>query len=135
MEKNPEIGLCGSWAKSIDINGNELNKVIYKTNDQDIKINLLHECHILHPTIFFRKSLMLKNNLYYDSSIDKNEDYDLFIKMIPITKFHNINKFLLKYRHTSSSEERKPNSEWQKHNDEINNRIFNKLNMHLGKSN
>lgn len=103
MEANPSIGIAGSWADIFGINSGEL---IYETNDFEIKLKLLFECHILHPSIIIRKSLIDNNELFYDPVLQHSEDYDFFVRAFKLTNFANINQKLINYRSTITSETR-----------------------------
>ena len=103
MEAKPSIGIAGSWA---DIFGIKSGELIYETNNFEIKLKLLFECHILHPSIIIRKSLIDNNELFYDSVLQHSEDYDLFVRSFKLTDFANINKKLINYRSTITSETR-----------------------------
>lgn len=107
MQENSSIGIAGSWA---DIFGLSSGELIYETNDFEIKKKLLYECHILHPSIIIRKSLIDNNQLLYDPVLQHSEDYDLFVRAFKHTKFANINRKLIKYRNTVTSETRETDS-------------------------
>ncbi len=97
MEKNEDIGVCGTWFTVFENHvENILNTIKQPEQDSDIKIAILHYCPLGHPTIMAKTSLF-KNNLY-DQDFYPAEDYELWARLIPITKFHNIQESLLLYR-------------------------------------
>ncbi|MEO8637388.1 MAG: glycosyltransferase [Candidatus Taylorbacteria bacterium] len=103
MEKHPDIGICGTWIKTIGEKGGYTHK--YLTDHDDIKANLLFNTSFAHPTVMIRKSVLEENDLRYDEA-DKFyfEDYSLWIKMSRVTKIANIPEVLLLYRvHKKSS--------------------------------
>ena len=120
MEANPSIGIAGSWA---DIFGLISGELIYETNNFEIKLKLLFECHILHPSIIIRKSLIDNNKLFYDPVLQHSEDYDLFVRAFKLTDFANINQKLINYRSTITSETRET--------DEFRNKFYNQTKIDL----
>ena len=120
MEANTSIGIAGSWADIFGINTGEL---IYETNNFEIKLKLLFECHILHPSIIIRKSLIDNNQLLYDPVLQHSEDYDLFVRAFKLTNFANINHKLINYRSTITSETRET--------DEFRNKFYNQTKIDL----
>lgn len=95
LENNKEYGLCATWYKTFD-GTNLLGK--NKTEDYEIKLRLLHQCHICHPSVIIRKSILTKYNLCYSVDFPHSEDYALWIEMSDKTKFHTYPEVLLKYR-------------------------------------
>ena len=91
MEKNPDIDVCGSWAKKTE-NANEIIK--NPSSYEDIKDTLFFSCSMSHSTILFKRSL----NFQYSSEFPRAEDYDLWCKKINDLKFFNIPEILLLYR-------------------------------------
>ena len=120
MEAKPSIGIAGSWA---DIFGIKSGELIYETNNFEIKLKLLFECHILHPSIIIRKSLIDNNELCYDPVLQHSEDYDFFVRAFKLTKFANINQKLINYRTTITSETRET--------DEFRNKFYNQTKLDL----
>jgi len=101
MQKNPEIGICGS---SIIAFGEvkEAIKKFYK-DDKMLKSELLFSTCFAHPTVFMRSSLFKEFNIKYNEEFVNSQDYELFSKMAKITKFANIQEPLLKYRVSKNS--------------------------------
>lgn len=94
LEKNPEIGVCGTWFTFF---GAKKNKVIRHSENHDaIKISFLHSCGIGNPTVMLRKEMLF--GLEFDNDFVPVEDYDLWSRLLEKTKFHNIQESLLNYR-------------------------------------
>lgn len=67
--------------------------------DSDLKIRLIDGSCFGQPTLMFRRSSLIKNNLKYDEEIIVTEDYDLWVRAaIKGLKFANLNEYLLHYR-------------------------------------
>lgn len=95
MEANPQTAVCGSFIRKFGrINRLVKCPVCY----EEIKANLLFNCCMFHPTVFIRKHMLEKYNLFYNEDITVCEDFDLWVKCIKLFEFHNIPKALLKYR-------------------------------------
>jgi len=99
MDKNPDIGVCGSWLTTIGDKKSHLWK--FPENSDDIKTGLLFFCPFAHPTVIMRKSVFIKNNLYYSSDFIHGEDYEFWIRCLKYTEFANIQEILLLYRRYS----------------------------------
>lgn len=95
LEEHSDYGLCGSWYKTFD-GTSILGK--NKIEDQEIKQNLLHQCHICHPSVLLRKSIVDEYNLKYSTKFPHSEDYALWVEMTDKTKFYTYPEVLLKYR-------------------------------------
>jgi glycosyltransferase involved in cell wall biosynthesis len=99
MERNPEIGMCGTWAQEIDIDGNVLDKIReYPVHHEDIAYLLFDDFTLLHPTILFRKDAAIEHKLFYDSAYLHAEDYDLFFRASQVIKLANLPEVLFYYR-------------------------------------
>lgn len=133
MEKNTDIGVCGSWAKKINYKNENVGNMIYNSENDVIKFKMLHECHLLHPSIIIRKSVLSQNNLSYNPKHYKSEDYDLFTRLIDHTKFSNIKEYLLKYRVTKTSLKRETSNELDEYYYKIKINIFRKIGIELKK--
>ena len=95
LDKNPEIGVVGGWLQNF-----ESNEGIFVTPEQDkhIKIALTEDCFIAHTSAMIRKSVITNNHIQYESEYTPCEDYRLWAQLMDITKFHNIQAVLVKYR-------------------------------------
>ena len=97
MEKNEDVGICGTWFTSFEHGiKNTLTVIKQPEQDSDIKIAIFHSCAFGHPTVM-AKTVLLKQNRY-DENFYPGEDYELWSRLIPLTKFYNIQESLLLYR-------------------------------------
>lgn len=108
MERNPQVGVSGTCSEII---GYGTGHGIYSQDDHSIKFKLLHECHLLHPTLIIRRELIYKNDLFYNEEFRKNQDYELFLRAIEITKYANLPDYLLKYRQTEANSKRESHNQ------------------------
>lgn len=95
LEKNPEIGVCGTWFTPL-INGISGKTIQHPEHSESIKISLLAYCALGHPTIMLRKKFI--SNLRYDPDYQAAEDYEFWTRLSRIGKLYNIQESLLQYR-------------------------------------
>lgn len=91
MEQNPDIGICGSWAKTFG-DCDEIIKTLQ--NHAEIRDTNFFYCSMIHPSVLFRNT----NTILYSEDRTSAQDYDLWSKTIDKLKFANIPKVLLLYR-------------------------------------
>jgi len=99
LDENSDIGVVGSNIHKIVAN----KDVIQPEKNEDIKQCLMMKCVISHPSSMIRKSVLIKNNIYYDEHYSPAEDYKLWCQLISVTKFYNIQEVLLNYRDWNGS--------------------------------
>lgn len=95
LDGHPNIGICGTWAKTIGGFKNEL--IMPPSGHNDIVVQMFFANSIIHPSVVFRKSIFTDGN-YYNEKINVCEDYDLWVRLHKHTNFYNIPQFLIKYR-------------------------------------
>jgi glycosyltransferase involved in cell wall biosynthesis len=97
MQANPEIALCGSWAKIIDEQGNTLGNKKTVTESLEIKRNIIKYNFFTHSSCFFKKSILTEIG-FYDEEAKKVEDYDFLLRVIGKFKVAIIPEYLCSYR-------------------------------------
>lgn len=107
LEANLEYALCGT---SYSILGND-RLIAVPNSYEEIKINLLWGNCIAHPTVMLRNEVLKKYGLEYNPKMEPSEDYDLWVKLLPKGKLHNLKEELLLYRMHNSSVSRQRASE------------------------
>lgn len=96
MDKHPDVGISGTWIESIgDIKGSIWQPPV---RHKRICVEMLFLCCMAHPTVMIRRSVLLKNSLFYDERMPHVEDYDMWARASGITELANIPKVLLKLR-------------------------------------
>jgi glycosyltransferase involved in cell wall biosynthesis len=96
MDSHPEVGVCGGWIQYFE--GSDVI-ISQPTVDSEIKKEFLAFCCPLsHPTIMMRTSLIKMHHLYYDPAYQPAEDYDLWVRILPLTCFANLAEILVMYR-------------------------------------
>ncbi|WIH27831.1 glycosyltransferase family 2 protein [Photobacterium damselae] len=101
---NPNLVLVGMFASQI----NEYSRSIYKkmspeiTHDEIILASCFF-CRFIHPSVMFKKSTIIENNLKYDEKMKHAEDYFLWSQITRYGKCENIPEVGIKYRVHSDS--------------------------------
>lgn len=94
FEANPKLVVCGSIYQIIDS-----EQVIYKPEThEEIKLALLKDSAIGHPTVMIRVSVLKTHHISYDTSKEPAEDYDLWVRLLEYGVFYNIQEVLFLYR-------------------------------------
>ncbi|WP_199883818.1 glycosyltransferase family 2 protein [Anaerosinus massiliensis] len=96
MENNLGIGVCGTWLETFGNGKSDVWK--YSVEHEQIKAQLLFYSSMAHATIIIRTALVMKYQLFYDSSYLYAEDYHLWTKCIDLFRFSNLQEVLYKYR-------------------------------------
>ena len=95
LDEHPECGVVGCKTQRMS-NGKQSKN---PTNDHEIKLALMRVCALTHPASMIRKSVLINNNIRYEERFSPAEDYALWCRLIPYTKFHNLNdEVLFHYR-------------------------------------
>ena len=127
MDSNRDVGICGTWAKTI---GDDPGHIFsYEINSKKIKAQLLFDCCLAHPSIIMRRALLVKYNLkYYESDLHA-EDWGLWQRASVCFDLSNIPEILLLYRIKQTSVSR-ANAELQENTlNYVNKLSLSKLNI------
>lgn len=96
MERQPEIGVCGTWFTAI---GHERATYKHPQSDAEIKIHhLLRDTAICHPTAFVRRAVLAVAGVRYEPADVPAEDLWFWIRLGFVTRFANVPQVLLLYR-------------------------------------
>lgn len=99
LDRYQDIGVVGSFAKIIDSSGNPSDSIKQPIDNKTIKRRLMNGCAVHHSSAMIRRSLLVDNNIRWETSYSPCEDYMLFVRLMGKTLFHNIPENLLLYRH------------------------------------
>ena len=115
MEKNEYYWLC--WTSTIIINSDwkEIQRIRMRELNKDIKNNLLKSNQFIHSSVIIRKLFLDQIWWLYNEKWNWTEDYELWLRLWKISKFKNLNEYLLKYRWLETSISRK-----NQHNQQLN---------------
>lgn len=98
LEKNSSIICCGASRTIINEEGIEIGVKESIQNPDLLKLSMLFNCVVAHPTVFIRSDFIKSNNLYYNYEMEAAEDYDLWCKILEYGQISNLKEKLLKYR-------------------------------------
>jgi hypothetical protein len=75
--------------------------------NHEIKAMLLRGNQFIHPSVMMRKAVLIENNIRYNKDREPAEDYDLWVRLMPLGKFKNLKEPLISYRiHTGQISQR-----------------------------
>lgn len=98
MRSHNKVGLVGSHAMMIDATGKYLYLQRYPLSDEVIKYRLvIPDKTFCHPSTMMRRELVDRIGGYTEH-MQSSVDYDLYTRMMWITKFGNLDVPLLYYR-------------------------------------
>lgn len=108
MEKHPDHGLCGTWAKTFGAYEVPVN---FPTHHEELKCCLLFQNPVVHPSVMFRAAIIKK--IRYDETLRVAQDYELWQRIARHAKIANLPEYLLRYRvhETSTSSTRQAQQE------------------------
>ena len=95
MDEHPNIVLSGCWMKLF---GNETGFYQRVVDDKSLRIQLIFDPVILHPTFIFRRSVVDKYSIIYDEELKHAQDYKFIYEISRHGKIGNLPEILVKYR-------------------------------------
>ncbi len=95
MESRPDIGLCGT---SIHKFGDYDRICVFPEESDALKVGLLFYCMMSHPSVVYRRQVLIKNNLSYRVDFFPAEDYKMWIDILKCSSIYNLQKPLVEYR-------------------------------------
>lgn len=108
MESNDDVVVCGTWASTIDENGNVTGALEYPpVEDQEIRNYMILHNPFIHPSVMFRRKAVVEAGAY--KNFKHTEDYELWTRALCRGKGHNIPERLIQYRIHSSQVTRTSN--------------------------
>lgn len=104
FNQNPNLILLGTSTEYINDKGDYIATSIPIVGDRNIKHFLLNKGNVIaHPSVMFRKSVVEKVGGYCEKIGQYFEDHDLWVSMMNLGEFDNLETPLLKYRLTEGS--------------------------------
>ena len=94
LDQHPDYGVVSCQCKSL-ISG---KPITHPCSDEEIRVDLMLNCSLMHPATMLRKSVLNQHHIQYEEQFSPSEDYALFCRLIPYTKFCNLNEVLFLYR-------------------------------------
>ena len=111
MQQHPEVGVLGTEVEFIDGDGAiRPHTTPYSIGDADLRWLVRWLNPICHPTVMFRRSVILNAGNYRD--LKPFEDHDLWFRASLVSELANLPSILLKYRQHSASTMGQANSKY-----------------------
>lgn len=98
MDNHPDVGVCGSTVRIFEEDGAERN-FVYSETDKSIRVDMLFNSAFAHPSVMIRRALLEKYGIFYNLEYEKAEDYRMWYDILKVSKGHNLQEPLLRYRH------------------------------------
>lgn len=96
LERHPEIGCCGGWARTF---GDGPRKTLkFPGGAEQVRAFTLFYSPFAHPTVMFSRKIFETEGLRYDGSYYPTEDYELWSRAIPKLACDNLQRVLVDYR-------------------------------------
>lgn len=99
LDEHPEVGVTGTFGWEINEDGKIMNQLNIYEHDRELKGLTLFYTPFIHPSVMFRKELILEHP--YDESCRIGQDRELWCRLKNLTNFYNIPENLIKYRVSS----------------------------------
>ncbi len=96
LDSNPHIGVVGTNAYEINENGETFSILTKPQFDTEIKKAFRNDCPIIHPSVMIKKGLLMQYR--YNEIYPSPEDYELWVRLMTITNFENLQEPLIKKR-------------------------------------
>lgn len=99
LEHHPDVGVLGTTTYIMNKTGAVVGMSPSLLHDQELKLQLLYQTPFSHGSIMLRRDVLA--NLeppYYDQAAGNAEDYDLWSRLAPVTKFANLPEPLYGWR-------------------------------------
>jgi len=97
LDTHPEVGAVGTAFKKFG-EINRFKTVINPTENDAIISMFLFKVPIHHPTVMFRRRLIIENNIHYNTDYISLNDRHLFYDISKVAKLSNLPQVLYRYR-------------------------------------
>lgn len=91
LQSHPEYGIIGCWYKNVSPHTKRVFRL--PETDSDIKKTIFKQNPFGHSCVVFRKDIV-ESVGGYDTNITYGQDRDLWFRLLPHTKMHNIPRVL-----------------------------------------
>jgi glycosyltransferase involved in cell wall biosynthesis len=98
MENNPNVDIVGTGITYIDEQGGFLKEIYMSQYHKNIEREICKKSPFAHPTVMIKRSFFDVVG-FYDESLRKKQDYDLWVRGLKYCEYSNIQECLLEYRY------------------------------------
>lgn len=110
LDKNQDYGICGSYIKTYNNKNYISSEVKLPSTDYGIRVFQGINSVFYHPSVMFRTSILKDNGIFYDQNYKIAEDYDMWDRILSVTKGYNIPEVLTLYKVDDNSDSNKYSS-------------------------
>jgi GT2 family glycosyltransferase len=93
----PGLGLLGTWAEVIDVDGRKAGEIRHPVDHAKIARTILHYNSFVHPSVMARAKV-LREVGGYPSDFSVGQDYALWLRVVLLYEVANLPEFLVRYR-------------------------------------
>lgn len=94
MNEHPECGVLGTWFEYLPSGRIAKPPIVH----EEIYARLFKENVIAHSSAFIKRDILIDNQFFYNTDYKKAQDYELWSRLIEVTKFSNLPEILILYR-------------------------------------
>ncbi len=98
LDADPALGIVGSAVRIVDGRGRILDFSPQPANDATIRFVSLTRNPFHHPTVMIRRRVLAEYALEFDERFQANQDFELWTRLLPVTRAANLPQALLRYR-------------------------------------
>ncbi len=98
LDADPALGIVGSAVWIVDGRGRTLDFSPQPESDATIRFVSLTRNPFHHPTVMIRRSVLAGHRLEFDERFQANQDFELWTRLLPVTRAANLSQALLRYR-------------------------------------
>ena len=98
LQENRDVGIVGTSRTLIDEHGRFVAHAPAAESDADVRWKCLLGNPVAHPTVMLRKEVLDAHGLRYDESFRTAQDYELWTRLLTVTRGANLREPLLRYR-------------------------------------
>jgi glycosyltransferase involved in cell wall biosynthesis len=98
LQSRPDVGIVGCSRELVDERGRFVAHASAAEDDSRIRWKCLLGNPFAHPTVMLRRDVLDRNRLRYDKQYRTAQDYELWTRLLAVTRGANLREPLLKYR-------------------------------------
>jgi glycosyltransferase involved in cell wall biosynthesis len=103
LNEHREVGLLSSWYVLCDEHGVQRRGIKAPVVHEEIEWMMTMHCSMRFPGLMMRTALIQQYGGFDESLTNGTDDYEYFLRLLPVTKFHNLPEYLLFHRRHSDS--------------------------------
>lgn len=98
LDADPTLGIVGSAVTIVDGRGRSLDISPQPESDSAIRFVSLTRNPFHHPTVVIRRRTLIDHGLEYDERFQANQDFELWSRLLTVTRAANLPQALVRYR-------------------------------------